>query len=272
MSENCNGDCSNCSENCESRTIQKLDPEVGSSFKKTIAIISGKGGVGKSMVTSLLAAALINKGNTVAVLDADVTGPSIPNSFGLKGQMATSNETVLFPVKTKKGGLIMSANLLLQNPEEPLIWRGPMIAGLVEQLYKDVHYGKCDYLLIDMPPGTGDVPLTVFQKINVDGIIVVTSPQDLVSMVVTKSLNMANAMNIPVYGIVENMAYILCPDCGKKIHIYGNENKVNEVASKNNLELLAQIPLSQDLAKHLDNGTIEDYQNDIFDKFINNLK
>lgn len=268
----CNHECGNCSvDNCGERTFEKLKPHACSHIKHTYAIISGKGGVGKSLVTSLLASSLNKKGYKVAVIDADVTGPSIPQAFGLKGKMAESDDTALYPVSSKNGVKIMSANLLLEDDEAPIIWRGPIVSSFVQQLYTDVIYGDVDYLLIDMPPGTGDIPLTVFQMIKMDGIIVVSSPQELVSMVVAKSLNMANMMNIPVVGMVENMAYIKCPNCDEKIVLFG-DGSFSKEATKRGLNVLAEIPIDPVLAKDVDNGLIEDYQTDAMDNLIKVLE
>ncbi len=268
----CNHKCDDCSvDNCGERTIEKIKPHVCSHIKHTYAIISGKGGVGKSLVTSLLASSLNKKGYKVAVIDADVTGPSIPQAFSLKGELAESDDTALYPVLSKNGIKIMSANLLLEDKEAPIIWRGPIVSSFVQQLYTDVIYGDVDYMLIDMPPGTGDIPLTVFQMIKIDGIIVVSSPQELVSMVVAKSLNMANMMNIPVVGLVENMAYIKCPNCDEKITVFGDGNFAKE-ASKRGLNVLAEIPIDPLLAKDVDKGIIEDYQTNVMDNLIKVLE
>lgn len=272
MPTNCDHNCSNCSiSDCGERKIEKLKPHQLSSIKHCYAIISGKGGVGKSLVTSLLASILNKKGKNVAIIDADVTGPSIPQAFGLKGKMAESDETALYPVLSKKGVKIMSANLLLQDDESPIVWRGPMVSGFVQQLYTDVVYGDVDYMFIDMPPGTGDIPLTVFQMIPVDGIIVVTSPQDLVSMVVAKSINMAKMMYIPIVGIVENMAYVQCPNCSEKIRIYGNENSKKEI-EKNGTKILAELPIDPKLAELVDKGQIEEYETTLLDDLIEKLE
>ena len=254
----CDNNCGGCDvENCASRQgIQKEKMSELSHVKKIIGVVSGKGGVGKSLVTSLLAVRKRNQGKEVAILDADITGPSIPQCFGLKG-MLESDGTHIYPMLTNKGIKIVSTNLLLDDVTEPVIWRGPVIAGLVKQLYTDVAYGDVDYMFVDMPPGTGDVPLTVFQSMKVDGIIIVTSPQDLVSMIVSKAINMANQMNIKVLGIVENMSYVVCPGCGKHIDVFGC-SKIEEIASKYNLEILGRIPVNQKLAEACDNGKIED--------------
>lgn len=267
MSE-CNHDCASCSQaDCASRTIEKIKPHETTTIKHCYAIISGKGGVGKSLVTSLLASTLNKKDKNVAVIDADVTGPSIPQAFGLKGQMAKSDETTLYPALSKKGVKIMSANLLLQDDESPIIWRGPIVSGFVQQLYTNVSYGDVDYMFIDMPPGTGDIPLTVFQMIPIDGIIVVTSPQELVSMVVNKSINMAKMMYIPIVGIVENMSYIKCPHCDEKIRVYGND-KSKEAIEKSGVKIVAELPIDPKLAELVDKGEIEQYETNAFDDLL----
>lgn len=267
MSE-CTHNCETCGvENCESRTIEKLKPHRLSNIKKIYAVISGKGGVGKSLVTSLLGSALNKSGHSVAIIDADVTGPSIPQAFGLKGQLAESDEDGLYPVLSKHGVKIMSANLLLEDNEAPIIWRGPLVSSFVQQLFTDVIYGEVEYLLIDMPPGTGDIPLTVFQMIPIDGIVVVGSPQELVGMVVAKSINMAHMMNIPIIGIVENMAYIKCPKCGEKINVFGDGHFAEDV-KRHGLEVVAEIPIDPSLAKAVDGGNIEEYQTSVMDKLV----
>lgn len=267
MSE-CNHDCASCSQgDCASRKIEKLKSNDNTTIKHCYAIISGKGGVGKSLVTSLIASAMNKRGHSVAIIDADVTGPSIPQAFGLKGKMAESDESSLYPVLSKHGIKIMSANLLMPDDESPIIWRGPMIAGFVNQLYTDVTYGDVDYMFIDMPPGTGDVPLTIFQQYPIDGIIIVTSPQELVSMVVTKSINMAKMMYINTIGIVENMSYIKCPKCDEKIRVFGNENSRNQI-EKTGVQVVAELPIDPNLAKLVDNGEIEEYETDAFDKLV----
>lgn len=271
MSE-CNHNCSECSEQgCESRTIEKLKSNEFSNIKKTFAVISGKGGVGKSLVTSLLASSLNKKGHSVAIIDADVTGPSIPQAFGLNGKVAKSDENGLYPVLSKKGIKVMSANVLIENPEEPIVWRGPLVAGFVQQLYTDVIYGDVDYLLIDMPPGTGDIPLTVFQMMPIDGIIVVSSPQELVSMVVAKSINMAKMMNIEILGAVENMAYIKCPKCDEKITIFGNGNYKKDI-ERQGLEVIGELPIDPKIAKLVDEGNIEDYDSNELNKVVQKLE
>ena len=226
-----------------------------SSVKKVIGIVSGKGGVGKSLVTSMLATAMQVRGNACAVMDADVTGPSIPRAFGIKGP-AMQNEMGLLPAKSKTGIEIMSINLLLDSEESPVIWRGPVISGVIQQFWTEVFWGDVDYMFIDMPPGTGDVPLTVFQSIPLDGIIVVTTPQDLVTMIVKKAYNMAQMMNVPILGIIENMSYLECPDCGKKISVFG-ESKIDEVAASMNIPVLAKLPIKSKNAELVDKGAVE---------------
>lgn len=264
MSENCNQNCSSCSEECADRKEQKTDfteklHEL-SSVKKVIGVISGKGGVGKSLVTSMLAATMNRKGHHTAILDADVTGPSIPKAFGIK-EKAHGSTLGLFPVKTKTGIEIMSLNLLLKNDTDPVVWRGPIIASTVKQFWTDVIWKDIDFMFIDLPPGTGDVPLTVFQSIAVDGIIVVTSPQELVSMIVSKAVRMAEMMNIPIIGLVENMSYFNCPDNGKKYKIFG-ESHIEEIAEQHQLKVLAKIPIDPAISAAVDQGTIEDYTGD----------
>ena len=255
--ENCNHDCSACGEEgCKSRQIEKLKPHPQTTIRKTIAIVSGKGGVGKTLVTSLLGAELTKQGHKVAVMDADVTGPSIPQAFGVKGQ-ASGDDTGIFAMRTKHDLRLMSVNCLLDNASDPVLWRGPLIANLVGQLYSNVIYGEVEYLLIDMPPGTGDVPLTVFQQIPVDGVVIVASPQELVSLIVEKAVNMCKMMKIPLLGLVENMAYVECPHCGEKIKIYG-EDKSADIAKRYEIPLLDELPFDATLAKATDEGSIEE--------------
>lgn len=257
MSENCNHDCSSCSENCSDRNaIKKEKPNDGSNIKKMIAVISGKGGVGKSFITSSLSVLLNRKGYKTAIIDADITGPSIPKAFGVKEKALSPDGKNLLPVSSKKGVKIMSVNLLLENETDPVIWRGPIIAGAVKQFYTDVLWGDVDYMFVDMPPGTGDVPLTVFQSLPIDGIIVITSPQDLVSMIVEKAIKMAEMMNIKVLGIVENYSYMKCPHCDEKISVFG-ESKTKTVADKFGLKTSAFLPINPDFAKLSDEGKIE---------------
>ncbi len=259
MSENCTHDCSSCGETCSEREQEqnsfKVDLGAHSSVKKVIGIVSGKGGVGKSLVTSLLAVNMKKKGHNVAILDADITGPSIPKAFGITNKAVGSDFGIL-PEKSKLGIDIMSINLLLENDTEPVVWRGPIIAGTVKQFWSEVVWEDEDYMFVDMPPGTGDVPLTVFQSLPVDGIIIVTSPQELVSMIVGKAVKMAELMNIPIIGLVENMSYVTCPDCGKKINIFG-ESHIDEIAKKHNLKVLDKLPIDPNIASACDNGIIE---------------
>jgi len=241
-------------------------PHKDSSIKKVIGIISGKGGVGKSMVSSMLAVNFQKKGYHTAILDADITGPSIPKAFGLNGR-ATGNESGIFPVVTRTGIQTMSVNLLLENTTDPVIWRGPVIAGTVKQFWQDVIWKDVDYMFVDMPPGTGDVALTVFQSIPVDGIVIVTSPQELVSMIVAKAVKMAQMMNIPVTGIIENMSYVKCPCCGEHIEIFGKSH-LDEVAAEYNLPILGKIPMTPEVAAASDTGNIEGLECNWFDNAI----
>lgn len=259
----CDHNCSSCSQgSCADRTKESMYEKLHelSKVKKVIGIVSGKGGVGKSLVTAMLAVKMANAGKQTAILDADITGPSIPKMFGISGGV-DGDDTGIYPRQTKKGIRIISSNLLLPNPTDPVLWRGPVISGMVKQFWTDIIWGDVDYMFIDMPPGTGDVSLTVFQSIKVDGIIIVTSPQELVSMIVGKAVKMANMMDIPVLGVVENMSYILCPDCGKHIQLFGG-SKVNEVATNYHLKVLGQLPLDAAIAKACDEGKIEDIDAD----------
>ena len=261
MSEECTHDCSTCSSNCGSKDPKSLlvAPHPNSKIGKVIGVVSGKGGVGKSMVTDLLAVEFARRGYHCGILDADITGPSIPKAFGIT-EKAQGNETTIFPVKSKKYGVdIMSINVLLENESDPVVWRGPVIGGTVRQFWSDTLWDNVDYLFVDMPPGTGDVPLTVFQSLPLDGIVVVTTPQDLVSMIVGKAVKMAEMMDVPVLGIVENMSYVECPDCGKKISIFG-ESHVKEVADKYDLLVLSQLPINPSLTAAVDAGKVEDLE------------
>ena len=268
----CTHNCSTCGESCSERKEESLLAPLNeqSSVRKVIGVVSGKGGVGKSLVTSLMAAGMQKKGYRTAILDADITGPSIPKVFGIKGR-ATGNDYGILPSVSKWGVEVMSVNLLLENTNDPVVWRGPVIAGTVKQFWSDVVWGDVDYMFVDMPPGTGDVPLTVFQSLPVDGIIVVTSPQELVSMIVEKAVKMANLMNIPILGIVENMSYLECPDCKKKISVFG-ESRIEEVAKENNLSVLGQIPIDPEIAQKCDAGKVEEvdavWLNNAFDKVL----
>ena len=255
MSE-CTHNCESCSQNCSERKTSFIEaPHRLSSIKKVIGIVSGKGGVGKSSVTSMMAVLTSRDGYNTAILDADITGPSIPKAFGIK-EKAMGTEEGILPVKTKTGIDIMSINLLLENDTDPVVWRGPVIAGTVKQFWTDVIWSDVDFMFVDMPPGTGDVPLTVFQSLPLDGIIVVTSPQQLVSMIVEKAVKMAELMNIPVLGIVENMSYFECPDCGKKHSIFGESN-IEEVAKKYNIPRVVKLPIDSHVAAACDNGVVE---------------
>lgn len=263
MSE-CTHDCSTCSANCSSRQPSKEDflEKLNdlSSVRKVIGVVSGKGGVGKSLVTSMLAVTFNRRGFKTAILDADITGPSIPKAFGVK-EKAHGTEQYIIPAITKTGIQMISVNLLLDNETDPVVWRGPVIAGTVKQFWTDVIWKDVDYMFVDMPPGTGDVPLTVFQSLPLDGIVIVTSPQELVSMIVSKAVNMAKLMDIPILGIVENMSYVECPDCGRKINVFG-ESKTDAVAAEFGLKVLAKLPLDPVLANNCDNGLIELFEGD----------
>ena len=257
MSE-CTHDCSSCGESCGERTAPmdfRAPMNPLSDIKKVIAVVSGKGGVGKSTVTSSLAVAMARRGRKVAVLDADITGPSVPKTFGIT-QKARGSEKGLLPSESKGGVKVMSLNLIARNETDPVVWRGPVIAGVVKQFWTDVYWGDVDYMFVDMPPGTGDVPLTVFQSLPVDGILIVTSPQELVSMIVGKAVNMAKKMDVPIIGLIENMSYLECPDCGKKISVFG-ESKVEEVGKEYGIPVLAQIPIRPEIAGSVDEGTVE---------------
>ena len=264
----CNHDCSSCSANCASRenagAPAKEAPHEMSHIKKVIGVVSGKGGVGKSLVTSMMAVSANRLGYKTAVLDADITGPSIGRTFGIK-EKAMANNLGILPVKSKTGISLMSVNFLLPDETDPVIWRGAIISNAVKQFWTDVIWDDVDFMFIDMPPGTGDVPLTVFQSLPVDGIIIVASPQELVSMIVEKAVKMANMMNIPVLGLVENMSYVTCPDCGKKIYVFG-EGKVKETADKYGLPVLAHLPIDPQLAKNCDQGVIELFEGDYMDE------
>ena len=264
----CNGNCSSCSSDCGDRKAESLLAQLNpkSQVKKVIAVVSGKGGVGKSTVTSLLAVAMARKGKRVGVLDADITGPSVPTAFGVT-ECQGANDEGLYPALTRTGIQVMSINLLLDNPADPVVWRGPVIAGAVKQFWTDVIWEDVDYLFVDMPPGTGDVPLTVFQSLPVDGIVIVTSPQDLVSMIVTKAVKMAEMMHIPVLGFVENYSYLRCPDCGKKISVFG-ESHLDEVAAQLGLPVLARLPIDPAVAQACDNGQMETVSTEVMDPVI----
>ena len=263
--DNCTHNCETCSANCSSREKESLLAAANpkSNVKKVIGVVSGKGGVGKSMVTSLMAVTMNRRGLKSAVLDADITGPSIPRAFGVNG-MLMGTEDGIIPAESKTGVKLVSLNLLLENETDPVVWRGPVIAGTVKQFWTDVMWGDVDFMFVDMPPGTGDVPLTVFQSLPVDGIIIVTSPQELVGMIVSKAVKMAGMMNIPVLGIVENMAYYECPDCGKRHSIFG-ESHVAEIANEFGIMNTAQLPINPKLAGACDKGMIEMFEGDWLD-------
>ena len=270
---NCSGNCSTCGSDCADRKAESLLAKLNerASVKKVIAVVSGKGGVGKSTVSSMLAVEMARQGKRVAVLDADITGPSAPTAFGVS-ECQGANEDGLYPALTRGGIQVMSINLLLDNSTDPVVWRGPVIAGAVKQFWTDVIWEDVDYMFVDMPPGTGDVPLTVFQSLPVDGIVIVTSPQDLVSMIVTKAVKMANMMHIPVLGFVENYSYLECPDCGKKIKVFG-ESHLDATAAEFNLPVLARLPIDPKVAEAYDNGLMETVDTQVvkpvIDKILN---
>ena len=268
----CNGNCSSCGSDCADRKAESLIAQLNpkSTVKKVIAVVSGKGGVGKSTVTSMMAVAMAREGKRVAVLDADITGPSVPTAFGVS-ECQGATEDGLYPAMSRGGIQVMSINLLLDNPGDPVVWRGPVIAGAVKQFWTDVIWEDVDYMFVDMPPGTGDVPLTVFQSLPVDGIIIVTSPQDLVSMIVTKAVKMANMMHSPVLGFVENYAYLQCPDCGKKIEVFGKSH-LEDVAAQFNLPILARLPIDPYVAAACDNGLMETVFTDVLADAVEAVK
>lgn len=272
MSENCSHDCASCAENCSSRTAESLleKPHDMSCIRKVIGVVSGKGGVGKSMVSSMLAVNLQRQGYHTAILDADVTGPSIPKEFGIT-EHALGDQTGIFPVVTESGIQLMSVNLLLDDVTDPVIWRGPVIANTVKQFWSDVIWTDVDYMIVDMPPGTGDVALTVFQSVPLDGLIIVTSPQELVSMIVEKAVKMAKMMNVPIIGIIENMSYVECPDCKKKIEIFGKSH-VEEVAAQYELPVLGKIPMSPEFAAASDAGSVETLKGNWFDAAVSAIE
>ncbi len=262
MSEACTHDCSSCKSNCDHRAPQHEPPHARSRIQKVIGVVSGKGGVGKSMTSAMLAVSMRRLGFKAGVLDADITGPSIPRLFGVKGP-ATGDGESINPVSSRTGVEIMSINLLLNDPEAPVVWRGPVIAGAVKQFWQEVVW-DVDFLFVDMPPGTGDVPLTVFQTLPVDGIVIVSSPQELVGMIVGKAVQMAQMMHVPILGLVENMSYAVCPDCGKHINVFGDSH-VDEIADKYKLPVLAKMPIDPELAKEADAGMIEMFAGDYLD-------
>lgn len=274
MSEECTHDCGSCGSDCGERTEpQKVRNANNINVKKVIAVVSGKGGVGKSLVTSMLAVKAAKSGLKTAILDADITGPSIPKSFGIK-EKATCDEagTVIYPAVTKKEGIkLMSVNLLIENESDPVIWRGPVIANAVKEFWENVEWQDTDCMFIDCPPGTGDVPLTIFQSLPVDGIIVVTSPQELVSMIVEKAVNMAKMMNIPVLGIVENMSYFKCPDCGNIHYIYGKSD-IEKTAADNGIDTIAKLPMDHETAAKVDAGKAEELDVEALNDIFNRIK
>ena len=267
MSEECSGSCGSCSEECASRKPSReemLEPvNRYSKVKRVIGVVSGKGGVGKSFITSYMTTLLKKKGYETAILDADITGPSIPKAFGIHGKV-TGNEMGIFPAESRLGTKIMSINLLLDDEDTPVIWRGPVIAGSVKEFWTQVVWGNVDYMFVDMPPGTGDVPLTVFQSIPLDGIIIVTSPQDLVSMIVGKAVKMAQKMEVPILGLIENYSYVQCPNCDEKIPVFG-ESKLEAVAEKYHLQILGRLPLAQPIAKAIDEEKVEELEGNWLD-------
>lgn len=273
MSE-CTHDCSSCKENCSSRKASREDflkpMNKYSNIKKVIGIVSGKGGVGKSLVSCMLASQCAKAGLKVGILDADITGPSIPKSFGITSR-AMQDEECLLPTVADGGIKMMSINLLLEDTNSPVVWRGPVISGVIEQFWTDVRWGELDYLFVDMPPGTGDVALTVFQSLPVDGIVIVSTPQDLVKMIVNKAYNMAKMMNVPVLGLVENMSYYVCEDCEKKINIFG-ESQIDETAKELGVPVIAKLPIQPNINKLVDNGRIFDARCNELDDFISVLK
>lgn len=271
--DNCTHDCSSCAANCSSRQQEEsllAAANKGSRVKNVVAVMSGKGGVGKSMVASTLAVLMQRRGYKVGILDADITGPSIPKAFGMHSQLIGGEEGIE-PAVSKTGIKMVSINLLLEDESDPVVWRGPVIGGCVKQFWTDVEWGDIDIMFVDMPPGTGDVPLTVFQSLPVDGVIVVTSPQELVGMIVGKAVSMANMMNIPVWGIVENMSYYKCPDCGKEHAIFG-ESHIDVVAAENGVDLTARVPINPMLAMHCDRGIIEIFEGNWLDKMADGIE
>ena len=273
MSE-CSHDCSSCGENCSSRKKDKSDflkpMNKYSNIKKVIGVVSGKGGVGKSLVSCLLASKCAKAGLKVGILDADITGPSVPKSFGIT-ERAMQDDECLLPAVTSDGIKLMSINLLLEDVNSPVVWRGPVISGVIEQFWSDVCWGELDYLFVDMPPGTGDVALTVFQSLPIDGIVIVSTPQDLVKMIVNKAYNMAKMMNVPVLGLVENMSYYICPNCNEKINIFG-ESKIEETAAELGVPVLAKLPINPEINKLVDAGKISEVEAKELDDFVELLK
>ncbi len=269
----CNSNCDSCASKCSDRQAKnqfEVQPHELSNVKKVIGVVSGKGGVGKSLITSLLSVNMNRKGFKTAILDADITGPSIPKAFGIK-EKAKSSELGILPSRSNTGIEVMSINLLLADETDPVVWRGPIIAGTVKQFWSDVIWSDVDYMFVDMPPGTGDVPLTVFQSLPIDGIVIVTSPQELVSMIVGKAVKMAQMMNVPILGLVENMSYFVCPDCNKEYQIFG-ESHIEEIAAKHQIPLYARLPINPKLAAACDRGMIELYEGDWLDQLTDSLE
>ena len=271
MAENCNHDCSSCGEACSSRKSESLikEPHKLSKIRKVIAVVSGKGGVGKSMTSALLACASQKAGYNTAIMDADITGPSIPKMLGIH-ERAMGSEAGILPVLSDGGMQVMSMNVLLNHEDDPVVWRGSLISGTVLQFWTDVVWTDVDYMFIDMPPGTGDVPLTIFQSVPLDGIVIVTTPQDLVGMIVKKAVNMAGMMNIPILGIVENMSYITCPDCGRKISVFG-ESQVDAIALEHGITNVVKVPIDRSLTVAADSGKIETFDHNYYEAFFNRI-
>ncbi len=266
----CTHDCSTCSQKCSKESLM-APANAASRVKRVIGVVSGKGGVGKSLVTSMLAVTMQRRGYKAAILDADITGPSIPKAFGLKPGCVSGSELGMFPPTTKTGIEVMSVNLLMDEETKPVVWRGPVIAGTVKQFWSDVVWNEVDYMFVDMPPGTGDVPLTVFQSLPLDGIVIVSSPQSLVSMIVAKAVNMASLMDVKVLGLIENYSYLVCPDCGKRINVYGDSH-IDELAKEHSTEVLARIPIDPSLAALCDNGVIELFEGDYLESAANAIE
>ncbi len=269
MAENCTHDCGSCSKDCAERDFRKAPHEL-SKIKKVIGVVSGKGGVGKSLTTALLAVTAQRCGLQAAILDADITGPSVPKMFGIK-EKAAGTELGILPVKSKTGIEVMSMNVLLEEDTDPVIWRGPVIAGTVLQFWTDVIWNDVDFMFVDMPPGTGDVPLSIYQSVPLDGIVIVTSPQELVSMIVKKAANMAQKMNVPILGMVENMSYVVCPDCGRTIEVFG-KSRIEEVAKEYGVKNIAKIPFDASLASCCDKGLMELFEGDYLNSFFDELE
>ena len=273
MSENCTHNCSSCGEDCSSRKPESLLAPMNqaSDVKKVIAVVSGKGGVGKSLVTSLMASNMQRAGYKTAVLDADITGPSIPKMFGMDEMRADAGENGIIPIRAENGTKVMSVNLLLDDNTAPVVWRGPVISGVVKQFWSDVAWGDVDYMFVDMPPGTGDVPLTVFQSLPISGIIIVTSPQELVSMIVEKAVNMAKLMHVPVLGIVENMSYFECPSCRERHSIFG-QSHIEQIAAKYDIDTISRLPIDPAIAQACDFGSAASIKGDWLENMVETIK